>query len=53
MKITQLEIEQVDGSIVEHIMIDRGDGAFMTMTKEAYDLSQVEHLTSLPTDATA
>ena len=53
MGITELDIQQVDGSIVEHIMIDRGDGAFMTMTKEAYDLSQVEHLTSLPTDATA
>ena len=47
MKITELDIEQVDGSIIKYIMIDRGNEAFMTMTKEAYDLSQVEHLTEI------
>lgn len=51
MKITQLEIEQVDGSIVEHIMIDQGNGAFMTMTKAHYEAQQVEHLTeNVPTN---
>ena len=34
---------------VEYVIIDRGNGEFTSMTKEAYD-AQVEHLTEIPTE---
>jgi hypothetical protein len=34
---------------VEHVLIDKGDNVFESMTKEEYDRRQVEHLTEIPT----
>ncbi len=47
MKITQLDVEQVDGKLVKHIMLDFGNDTFMTMTKEAYDKQQAEQSTPI------
>ena len=44
-KVSFIKIAGLDGVEVEHAIIDRGDGNFTSMTKEAYDLLQVEHLT--------
>ena len=44
-----ISVDDGFGTITEHIIIDRGNGEFTSMTKEAYDLSQVEHLTEIPT----
>jgi hypothetical protein len=35
---------------LEVVNITHEDGSFTSMTKEAYDLSQVEHLTEIPTE---
>ena len=34
---------------VECVILTDEDGTMHSMTKEAYDLSQVEHLTEIPT----
>lgn len=35
-----IEIESIDGSIVKHILIDRGNGEFTSMPKSVYDEQQ-------------
>ena len=35
--------------IVEHAIIDRGNGEFTSMLKATYEAQQVEHLTEIPT----
>jgi hypothetical protein len=37
-----VEIENADGSITEHIIIDRGNGEFTSMLKSTYDAQQAE-----------
>jgi DNA/RNA endonuclease YhcR with UshA esterase domain len=32
-----IEVEQLDGSKVEHIILDNGDGSFTSMTKAHFD----------------
>ena len=32
-----IEVEQIDGTIVEHIIIDRGNGEFTSMPKKYWD----------------
>jgi hypothetical protein len=49
-KVTFIEIEERDGSIVEHAIIDHGNEQFTSMTKAEYDRQQVEHLTEIPTN---
>ena len=47
MKTTELDIEQVDGSIIEFIMIDLGNNQFISMTKEDYNKQQAEQSTPI------
>lgn len=35
-----IEIANLDGSITEHIIIDRGNGEFTSMPKSVYDEQQ-------------
>jgi len=35
--ITELDIENFDGSIIKHVIIDRGNGEFTSMPKEVWD----------------
>ena len=37
MAIKIIEQEQPDGSVVEHVVIDRGNGEFTSMPKSTYD----------------
>jgi len=36
-KVTFIEIENSDGTITEHAIIDRGNGEFTSMPKSVYD----------------
>jgi hypothetical protein len=36
-KIKIIEVAQIDGSIVEMVQIDRGNGEFTSMLKSTYD----------------
>lgn len=43
--IKEIEIENsLDGTLIKHIIIDRGNGEFTSMLKETYDAQQAEHL---------
>jgi hypothetical protein len=44
-KIQITEIETLDGQIVEHITIDRGNGEFTSMLKSTYEAQQAEQST--------
>lgn len=47
-----ISVEQADGTIVEHAIIDRGNGEFTSMLKSTYEAQQVEHLTEIiPSEA--
>ena len=35
-----IEVQEVDGSLVEHVIIDRGNGEFTSMPKSVYDEQQ-------------
>jgi len=39
-KVTFLELENPDGTISEHAIIDRGNGEFTSMLKSTYDEQQ-------------
>ena len=43
--VTFIEIENSLGEVVEHAIIDRGNGEFTSMTKEHYDKLQAEQST--------
>ena len=48
--VTFIEItDPLTGAVVEHAIIDRGNGEFSSMTKAHYEAQQVEHLTEIPT----
>jgi hypothetical protein len=48
--VTFIEVtEPITGEVVEHAIIDRGNGEFTSMTKAHYEAQQVEHLTEIPT----
>jgi len=36
-KVTFIKVDGVDGSFVEHALIDNGDGSFTSMTKAHYE----------------
>lgn len=36
-KVTFIEVESSEGGVVEHAIIDRGNGEFTSMTKAHYD----------------
>lgn len=43
-----VQIDNPDGTVTEHVIIDRGNGEFTSMLKSTYDelqAQQVEHLT--------
>ena len=40
--ITEIESVAIDGTIVKHIIIDRGNGEFTSMTKEHWDKLEAE-----------
>ena len=44
--VTFIEVESF-GEVVEHAIIDNGDGSFTSMLKEHYEAQQVEHLTEI------
>lgn len=37
MDIKEIEVEQIDGSTVTHVIIDRGNGEFTSMLKSTWD----------------
>lgn len=37
MNITEMQVEQPDGSSVTHVIIDRGNGEFTSMLKSTWD----------------
>ena len=45
-KVTFIEIESM-GDVVEHAIIDRGNGEFTSMTKAHYDRQQAEQSTPI------
>jgi hypothetical protein len=47
--VTFIQVENQDGSISEHAIIDRGDGNFTSMLKSTYDeqQAQAEHFTPI------
>ena len=52
--VTFIEItDPMTNEVVEHAIIDRGNGEFTSMLKSTYDeqkAAQVEHLTEIPTN---
>ena len=44
--VTFIEVEGLDG-VIEHAIIDHGNGQFTSMLKSTYDAQQVEHLTEI------
>ena len=51
--IQTLKVETTYGEIVEHILIDHGNGEFTSMPKSTYDemiVQQGQHLTENPTE---
>jgi hypothetical protein len=41
-KIEIIEVTNIDGSTTEHVIIDRGNGEFTSMTKAFYDEQQAK-----------
>ena len=50
-KVTFVKIESLEG-LVEHAIIDRGNGEFTSMLKSTYDESLKKPTVSLPDDST-
>ncbi len=46
MNIEIIEVEDSSGTLIEHVIIDRGNGEFTSMPKAVYD-AQMEHLTEI------
>ena len=44
-KVTFVELANFDGDLVEHAIIDRGNGEFTSMLKSTYDAMQAEQST--------
>jgi hypothetical protein len=44
--VTFIQIEELDG-VVEHAIIDNGDGSFTSMTKAHYEAMQAEQSTPI------
>ena len=43
--LTFIEVENLDGTTTEHVIIDRGNGEYTSMLKSTYDAMQAEHFT--------
>ena len=48
MNVTFIEIENLDGTITTHAIIDRGNGEFTSMTKATYDATLASSNPSTP-----
>jgi hypothetical protein len=49
--VTFIEVTNpLTNEVVEHAIIDRGNGEFTSMPKAVYEAQQVEHLTEIPTE---
>jgi hypothetical protein len=47
-KVTFIEItDGITGDVVEHAIIDRGNGEYTSMLKSTYDAMQAEHFTPM------
>jgi hypothetical protein len=44
-----ITVENTDGTTTEHVIIDRGNGEFTSMTKSYYDQQQAEQSTPIVT----
>ncbi len=42
-----VEVENAAGELVEHVIIDRGNGEFTSMLKSTYDAMQAEQSTPM------
>jgi hypothetical protein len=40
-----IEIQNLEGQIIHHVIIDRGNGEFTSMPKDVYDAMQAEQST--------
>ena len=40
--VTFIQVEQLDGSLIEHAIIDRGNGEFTSMLKTTYEEQQAQ-----------
>ena len=40
--ITEIEVENLDGSTTKHIIIDRGNGEYTSMPKSVWDEQQAQ-----------
>jgi hypothetical protein len=50
-KVTFIEVEDtISGNLIEHAIIDRGNGEFTSMLKSTYDAMQAEQSTPILTD---
>ena len=47
--VTFVTIDHLDGTSVEHAIIDHGNNEFTSMTKSEYDRRQAEHSTPIVT----
>jgi hypothetical protein len=47
MTVTFVQVENLDGSITEHAIIDRGNGEFTSMLKSTYEAQQAEQSTPI------
>jgi hypothetical protein len=48
--VTFVEVtDPISGEVIEHAIIDRGNGEYTSMLKSTYEAQQVEHLTEIPT----
>jgi hypothetical protein len=51
--VTFIEIENIDGTMTEHAIIDRGNGEYTSMLKSTYEAQQAEQSTPSLTDETS
>jgi hypothetical protein len=47
--VTFIEVPNLDGTVTEHAIIDRGNGEFTSMLKSTYDAMQAEQSTPIVT----
>jgi len=49
-KVTFVELENANGDLVEHAIIDHGNNEFTSMPKSTYDAMQAEQSTPMVAD---
>ena len=51
-KVTFLDREDLDGTIIQHAIVEHADGSFTSMLKSTYDAMQAEQSTPILSDET-